>query len=271
MKKIKIGFSFFVLIAICSLTKQFFLLINYLLALFLHEFAHLMVAIYKGYHLRCFRLDIFGMQVELETDIKNKDVFAVNIAGPLMNLFICLLCLLAYWINPNSFLLLGCFSVCNMVLSLFNLLPIYPLDGGKIFYGLIDNYRIYKRVDRIIRVLFALLFILLFVVSCFYGVYNWFLLIMAIFFVVAKPYRKTTFSIFKTGEDKDYSKVVLVEVKKDDKLINVVKQISNQTYTIFYIKTSRPYYIEEDKIINWALNNTLSCTLNDLLIKKPQH
>jgi len=267
MKKFKIGASFFVLVAICLITKQFVLLINYLFALILHELAHLFVALSKGYHLRCIKLDMLGMSVELETDIKNKDVFAVNIAGPFVNLIMCVLCLLTYIINPNNFVYLNCFCACNMILSLFNLLPIYPLDGGKIFCGLINNYNQYKKLDKIIRIVAFFIFSFLFVWGCCYYVFNWYLLIIAVFFIVSKPNKKTSFSIFKTGEEKEFDKLVLLQVNESDSLINLIKKISNNTYTIFYLNNTKPKYFEEDKIINYALTYPLNASLKEIINK----
>ena len=83
----------------------------------------------------------------------NKDMVKVAFAGPASNFILCLAgCMIvrnfgfiyndygsAIEINAigNVFFL---FSVINMMLGVFNMLPIYPLDGGQIFGGLIRKY-----------------------------------------------------------------------------------------------------------------------------------
>ena len=84
----------------------------------------------------------------------------VSLAGPLMNLILAALALIALiiWkplcqgqiigsvtiphplsINMNTFLHLG--AMLNIVLMLFNLLPVPPLDGGRILMDLLPRYR----------------------------------------------------------------------------------------------------------------------------------
>jgi Zn-dependent protease len=84
----------------------------------------------------------------------------VSIAGPMMNLALAIvaLILLVLWVplaqgqligsitvsdplatNLQTFLYLG--AMLNIVLMLFNLLPIHPLDGGRIAYDFIPAYR----------------------------------------------------------------------------------------------------------------------------------
>ncbi|MBQ8615437.1 MAG: hypothetical protein IJ415_02605, partial [Clostridia bacterium] len=133
MKKFKIGPSFFLLIVVCIMTKNIVLMLNYLLALFLHEIAHLWVAGKRGYSLRTIKLDMFGLAVDLNEKVDDKDQFAINIAGPVCNLFVCVLCLATYWLIPTSYIYLNTFCFSNLILAIFNLLPVYPLDGGKIF------------------------------------------------------------------------------------------------------------------------------------------
>ena len=185
-KKVRIGISFFILVGVCIFTKQFMLLLNYFLALGLHELAHLFVATLRGYKLKLLKLDMLGMSLELDADIDGRDNFIINLAGPLANLLFAIICMALYWLIPTSYNLLNCFCVCNLILAVFNLLPIYPLDGGKIFRGIIKKDSTYKKLDLIIRLVFAALFIALFIFSIFHDI-NWFYLVMAAFFLISHP------------------------------------------------------------------------------------
>ena len=82
------------------------------------------------------------------------DMMKVAFAGPASNLMLCLFgCLLIRFMgidqlteiighqrvfNATGNMLLT-FSVINMLLAVFNMIPIHPLDGGQIFGGFLDK------------------------------------------------------------------------------------------------------------------------------------
>lgn len=261
MKKLKVGSSFFLLIIVCLLSKNIVLMINYLLALFLHELAHLWVAERKGYSLKNIRLDLFGLAVELNEKIDDKDQFTINIAGPICNLLICVLCLATYWLIPLSYMYLNTFCFANLILAIFNLLPIYPLDGGKIFRGLIKSDKVYKILNNIIRFSLATLFICAFVVSCF-NVPNLWLLVLFIFFLTSRADKTPTMSIFKYRHNKHFDKVVILKVEETETLFNLIKQIKSHHYTIFYVPKLNKYF-DEDNVIDLSLKFPLTTKIKN--------
>lgn len=244
------------------LTGQVLLILNYFLALMLHELAHLLVAVKNGYSLRFIKLDVFGMSVELNEKIDDKDSFKINIAGPACNLLICVFCMALYWLIPTSYLYLNTFCFCNLILAIFNLLPVYPLDGGKIFRGMIKSDKTYKILDCIVRFLLAILFICAFVLSCF-KVPNFLLLIMSIFFITSKGKQTPTMSIFKYRQNKHFDKVLILKVDDTETLFSLIKQIKTHNYTIFYVPKLNKYF-DEDKVIELSLKNPLSIALNEI-------
>ena len=246
-KKVKIGISFFILVGVCVFTKQFLLLLNYLLALSLHELAHLFAATRRGYRLKQFRLDMLGMSLELDADLDGRDNFAINLCGPLLNMLLAISCMALYWLIPASYNFLNCFCMCNLILAVFNLLPIYPLDGGKIFRGIVKKDSTYKKLDIIIRLTFT-------------GIY----LVMAVFFVLSHPKKMPTFSIFKTDKEKQFQPVRLIKVDGQDNLYSLIKRINKQNYTIFYFNNPSPRYIDEDTIIKFATHHPLKTKLFEL-------
>ena len=162
MKKFKVGISFLLLVLVCVVFQKFTLLINYILALMLHELAHIFVATKCGYTLKEFKLSLFGVAVELNEKIDEKDSFAINISGPFFNLFLCLICVALYWLIPVSFSILNTFCISNLTLAIFNLLPIYPLDGFK----LVEVFSKYKNPYVEFMYKYGNLILILFVVFC---------------------------------------------------------------------------------------------------------
>lgn len=275
MKKFKIGASLFLLFGICFLCHKFLLLINYLLALILHELAHIFVATKRGYKVKYVCLSMFGLAVELDAEIDNKDAFAINLAGPLFNLILSVLCLACYSIFPNSFGALNNFCTCNLVLSFFNLLPVYPLDGGKIFKSIFKTNKSYKLADIFVRAALTILFASLFICSIVNAVgqsltqnviasINWFYLLFALFFASSKPKTKPNFSLFKTKHCNKYEKIEMLKVDANENLFSLLKHINNHHYTIFYCAETSNKYFDEDSIINFALKYPLDTPISKI-------
>ena len=262
MKKLKIGVSFFVLVGVCLLTHKFILLINYLSALILHELAHLFVAKNKGYSLKQIRLDIFGLSISLMEDVEQKDEFSVNIAGPLCNLIVCLMCFSFYYFFPASIQVLNLFCLSNFTLAIFNLLPIYPLDGGKIFKGIIKSDKLYNVLDKVIRWLFASIFIVLFLISCFKQV-NFIFAIFALFFLTGHKNKLPTLSVFKFSRN-SHLKIRFVKINENMNILTLVKCLKKTQYTIFYCNTLEKKFIDEEELIEISLNNQLTSKLKDI-------
>ena len=104
------------------------------------------------------------------------DMMKIAFAGPLSNLFLCLVSCIAirfmgqsifmysnYTLELSSFgLLVYIFAIINMTLAIFNLIPIHPLDGGQIFGGYLDkinpNFSYKLRSDGP-KILFAIIII----------------------------------------------------------------------------------------------------------------
>lgn len=262
MKKIKINPSFLLVVIISVFTRNLILLTNYLLALFLHELAHLFVSTQKGYTLKVIRLSVFGLSLELNEKINDRDQFAINIAGPCFNLFICLVCLATYWIFPNSYQYLNVFCLVNLTLALFNLLPIYPLDGGKIFHGIIKSERMFKTLNIILKWGGGLMFVLMFMGSMSTKP-NFMFLILSVFFLTLSGKRIPTTSIFKCSKHKNFDKVVILKVDDSTILLELIKHIRTSCFTIFYIEKDKKF-IDENEIVDFAIKHSLTTKLSDV-------
>ncbi|MBU4527367.1 MAG: site-2 protease family protein [Hoeflea sp.] len=107
-------------------------------SLILHELAHSVVARSYGLKVGGITLFIFGGVAELEEEPHDpKSEFQIAIAGPLMSLFLAGLFygvsnLLAGGseISPAG-AVVGYLALINLVLAVFNLIPAFPLDGGR--------------------------------------------------------------------------------------------------------------------------------------------
>ena len=86
-----------------------------------------------------------------------RDAAIISFAGPLSNMTLATVLALVLRVayvpfSPISFLrgVLEPFILLNVVLGLFNLVPIHPLDGGKILVGLLPKKEAYQ-LDRFMQ------------------------------------------------------------------------------------------------------------------------
>lgn len=120
------------------------LAVSLFVSVLLHELSHSLVAIRNGIPVKKITLFIFGgvAQIEKEPDDPLTE-FKVAIAGPAMSVFLALLfsalaalgeaaALSQYLVVPLAYL-----SMVNTVLAVFNLVPAFPLDGGRVLRSLI--------------------------------------------------------------------------------------------------------------------------------------
>ncbi|MFO7888220.1 MAG: site-2 protease family protein [Eubacteriales bacterium] len=115
-----------------------------LLSILLHELSHSLVSKKLGVDVKTITLFIFGgiAQMDNEPDSPIKEL-KIAIAGPLMSIFLFLFFLaLSYLIGffSSSEILIGSIayiSTINLILALFNLIPAFPMDGGRVLRSII--------------------------------------------------------------------------------------------------------------------------------------
>lgn len=142
--KIKLNLNIFLFLSIFLITKQIKIYCMLMLFAFIHELSHLIAGILLGFKLEAFRIMPFGFSIEFKTEPQNynKKVVKSNIlavkkiiialAGPLLNIIIAIIGILH---NMDENIIYS-----NILLMFFNLIPIYPLDGGRILKNLLKIF-----------------------------------------------------------------------------------------------------------------------------------
>lgn len=103
-----------------------------------HEYAHSLVARSRGLKIDRITLFLFGGAAELHHEPTSaKTELAMTVAGPAMSLFIALVTGIIWYAANSAHLPLLVsiaepLSLLNLTVGVFNLLPAYPLDGGRI-------------------------------------------------------------------------------------------------------------------------------------------
>lgn len=115
-----------------------------------HELAHSLVSQAHGVPVRSITLFIFGGAAHISQEPRStRAEFLMALAGPATSLAIAalfgLLWLISQPVTPQIHALAGWLAWINVALGLFNLIPGFPLDGGRVFraivWGLTGNLR----------------------------------------------------------------------------------------------------------------------------------
>ncbi|MDX1745532.1 MAG: site-2 protease family protein [Halobacteriales archaeon] len=132
----------------------------------LHELGHSWVALRYGLTIESITLWILGGIAALSSIPRewNRE-FWIAIAGPITSVLVAGGCYLIMLVIPQGFPVLtfvfGWLAIVNLTLVAFNLLPAFPMDGGRILRALLARSRPYGSATRIagrIGVIFAILF-----------------------------------------------------------------------------------------------------------------
>lgn len=107
-----------------------------------HEFGHSMVAIREGIPIKKITLFIFGGVAQMESEPKSPvSEFKITAAGPLTSLLIAMVMGTLYYLllTPGHLISEAVFIVAqiNLIMAIFNLVPAYPLDGGRLLRSII--------------------------------------------------------------------------------------------------------------------------------------
>ena len=193
---IEIHWTLLLLLLLCLLSVEVAILVLLLFACVLvHELAHSLVAIRNKIKVKEIVLNIIGGASLIDTNGIDPEVeFRISIVGPLMSLFlggIAGIGVLFTGISPATFVIQFLFEI-NILLGVFNILPAFPMDGGRVLRSWLRESRgeynatmLTARVSRWIIgavVIAALVYVLVINASVLYKELDFFIfLIIAIF------------------------------------------------------------------------------------------
>jgi Zn-dependent protease len=107
-----------------------------------HELSHSLVALARGMKVHSITLFIFGGVSNLQGEAEEpKDEFLVSVVGPVSSFVLAIL----FWALQRPFsttvspigAVLGYLAFVNLMLGAFNLVPGFPLDGGRVLRSLV--------------------------------------------------------------------------------------------------------------------------------------
>lgn len=211
----------------------------------LHEFGHALAARRFGIKTRHISLLLIGGVAQLESMPENpKQELIVALAGPIVNVFIVLL--LIPFVYKGNFDAEGLYSITsgnflinlltvNIVLAVFNMIPAFPMDGGRVLRALLSFIfsrakatNIAARLGQLLAIGFAIL-----------GLYfNPFLVLIGIFIFFGAQSENSmvqTQSVLKGYFVRDVLIKDFLELAPGDKLSDASKMLLNTQSTDFVV------------------------------------
>jgi len=124
----------------------------------LHELGHSVVAIRYGFPIDSITLWLFGGVAQLtEMPEDWKQELAIAVAGPIVSVALGVLSYAAFVVLPgtestiveSARFVFAYLALMNVALAIFNMLPGFPMDGGRVLRALLARNRPYARATKI--------------------------------------------------------------------------------------------------------------------------
>ena len=194
--------------------KEFFMVFSLII---IHELGHLTMAVYYKWNLDKIAVYPFGGCVKFNERLTKplKEEFLILLSGPLAQmiffLFVSFLEMNGL-ITYRNFLL---FKSYHYTLLIFNLLPIYPLDGGKILNIFLNAMFPYKKGNKLVIIIsFILLIGSVFLYQNINFVLMAILLLSELFiYLKRQPFLYNTLLLEKYLKNNGYKKVKIIPNK----------------------------------------------------------
>ncbi len=193
--RFRLDLKIFLIIAIFFLTKQIQIYAIMMIFAFIHELGHLIAGI--SLKMKPKKLEIIPVGVSISFAINTKDInkkigeanllelkkIFVALAGPITNLLIIVIVANLQMEIIEKIKII----YANSCILLFNILPIYPLDGGRIVQGVIaiqNGKRAANNLSRKISLVFTIILTIIAIIIMYYEfniaialimIYIWFL------------------------------------------------------------------------------------------------
>lgn len=163
---IKLDLKVFLFLLFFLITSQIEIYILLMLLACVHEMAHLIMGLILGFKPEELVITPVGLQISFKVKCKeyNQKILNANsltikraiiaAAGPIINLIMAIISIIILKNNLNienmfyTNITIETFIYANILIAFFNLLPIYPLDGGRIIHEILHITKGLKKAHK---------------------------------------------------------------------------------------------------------------------------
>lgn len=139
--KIEINLKIILLIVLFIILNKIDVYILFIFFILCHELSHMVIGILLGFKPKTLALNPFGVSIEFYNYNENnkkgrwKRIFTY-FAGPISNFLFCIF----FYFFEIDIIMKTKLIYTNLLIGIFNLIPILPLDGGKILKEIIKSF-----------------------------------------------------------------------------------------------------------------------------------
>lgn len=189
--EIYISFLFASVITFMLLFDKTGVILPLLFAVFMHEIGHLFMMYLRESAPKRIKLIPASVQITKSFTSNYKSDILISLSGPALNVFLFLVFYFNYKCHQNISTLY--IALLNLIIGVFNLLPIKGLDGGTIFYCILCKYINVNKAELtlgVISFLGGMVLLLFAVLLTIRGKVNISLYIMGIYLLVTTIIKK---------------------------------------------------------------------------------
>lgn len=278
LQKVHIHPLLWVIIGISVMTANFKTVLLLLLIVFVHEMGHAISAHFFSWRIKSIMLLPFGGVAEVDEygNRSLKQELIVILSGPVQHL----------WLQGGAYVLhitnvIGSadyqlFTFYNASILLFNLLPVWPLDGGKLLFILFSNYFPYKKAHYYMIATSIIVLSLYTVISLFFSPNLMNLLIILLFFIYSlyHEYKNRMYGCLRFLMERYYGKQETIEqlrpivVEESELVYNVLLQFQRGCKHLIIVERdgAKVSEMDENELLHAYFANKLTDSkVGDLL------
>lgn len=242
---------------------------------FLHELAHRAAGKFLGYSPEKISMGLFGGVLHIrEGFVRPLDELLIHLAGPFFNIVMAALFYCAFIFFPLP--IWETVILSNLVLGLFNLMPFYPLDGGKIiglYLAIFLGYGKSEKISRAFSLIFSLFFFLFGIYLLQYSMLNLLISVLAVNLYIAAK-QDNSFIFYRVSRNIQQNKmtrskiVVVREGVSAMRILESYRPFENRLFTIVNERGCYRGQLSEEELLDGVYDCGIYADFQKLLKHK---
>ncbi|HDR4722591.1 stage IV sporulation intramembrane metalloprotease SpoIVFB [Bacillus cereus group sp. Sample62] len=261
LTKISVHPLFWGIIVIGIFTARFKELLLLFCIVLIHELGHAFAAAHYNWRIKKIQLLPFGGVAELEEHGNKslKEELVVVIAGPIQHIWMMVVGYIVFeagWLGADLYYF---FIWNNIIILAFNLLPIWPLDGGKVLFNVLSYRFPYLQAHEKMMKLSCVFFSVILVWQLLWNSNNIMMWVLLLFLAVSlyQEWKQRRYAFMRFlleryyGNKRGIEKIAPIEVQSEDHLYKIFTKFRRgyKHSIIVHGKYKEHYTLDENELL----------------------